>query len=634
MGISDMTMMTSLKAFLFPAATTPVGAGGAASVPTTGTSDFAQLLGGLDAQASAAASATPIVAASSSLAVPSVPSDVAEGPAALAINPAVVPAEPAAMSPQFVAAASTPAALPTIAGAVSLPPAVSAEGASETVAPAPAPTAEVSIPWHIARTSQRAPAALPATDALPETATPADAVLPEQVETVKAPAQEMAQVVMPPVALPKSPLAGPAPVGTEQGGDSVKPAAMTAAKPVTTPIPASTAETVDPIVAEGGDDEAPESDENDVAAAQLPTSDALPLPIAQIVTQPSLPVAEAAPLAAPVDMVAPATLAPASAPADPLPLRAATLVADSAAPGVEATPASAVAKGVETPLPLDQVEAVAPAAQAASAPAPAPIRAEVVSLLQFARDHMTGRIGHRVEEPAVRAISADAAATPDAAAPLPAFDLPTPSPTPAASTATPTSPTSTTSIAPTVDLSASIGAQVVDMGVSGQWIDGLARDIAGLSANGAQGRFQIDAQQLGPVQVDIRQGADGASVSLTVATQQAEEALRQDSDRLKTDAAFSAVRIADVRIERAVPTGDTVRADTQSQQQNQGSSQQHQQQNAASWNAMGQNAGQSASGQGQGRWQSRENFALGHKAGSDGAVLNHDQSGESAARYA
>lgn len=621
MGTIDMTMMTSLKAFLFPAATTPAGAGGAASVPTAGTSDFAQLLGGLDAQATTAASATPIVAASSSLAVPSVPSDVAEVPAALAINPAVVPAEPAAMSPQFAAAASTPAALPNIAGAVSLPPAVNAEGASEAVVPAPAATAEVSIPWHISLTPQRAPATLPATEALPETAIPADAVLPEQVEAVEAPAQEMAQVVVPPVALSKSPLAAPAPVATDKGGDSVKPAAMTAAKPIAAPIPASTPETVDPIVAEGDDDEAPESDENDVAAAQLPASDALPLPIAQIVTQPMPLVVDAAS----VDAVASAPVSPAAtpAPADPSLVPVVALAADSAAP-----------KRAETSLPLDQIEAVAPAAPTVSASAPAPIRAEVVSLLQFARDHMTGRIGHRVEEPAVRAISADAAATPDAAAPLPAFDLPTPSPAPAVSAVAPASPTATTSIAPTIDLSASIGAQVVDMGVSGQWIDGLARDIAGLSANGAQGRFQIDAQQLGPVQVDIRQGADGASVSLTVATQQAEEALRQDSDRLKTDAAFSAVRIADVRIERAVPTGDTVRADTQSQQQNQGSSQQHQQQNAASWNAMGQNAGQSASQQGQGRWQSRENFALGHKAGSDGAVLNHDQSGESAARYA
>ena len=694
MGTNDMTMMTSLKAFLFPAATTPGGVGGMPSVPATGTTDFAQLLGGLDAQATAAATATTPAASAAPLAVPSVPSDAVAPPVALAINPAAVPAEPAAMSPQFVATASTPAALSAIASPSLLPPTLVTEDGLETAVPVPMTPAEAVTSWHPASTAQlapeaplaqqpagAAPALAPAEPEAPvDPAMPTETVLPEQVETAEAPVQEMANGPVPSITLPKAPLAAdPAPVAVEESGDSPKPAPVMAAKgikPVAAPLPPPIAETSDPVAIEAGDADAIQSDDGqsedgEVAAAPLPASDALPLPIIQMVTPQPAPVVDATPKSVPVDAVASATKAevPAMAPvAAPLPLPAVAPVVDGVTPAAAPALASAAMQGGETSPPIDQLEGQAPVSaiatpvvergvlapsaaiatpvvelpvieQGVSAPTAAPVRAEIVSLLQFARDHMTGRGGHRVEQSAVKGASVgDSAATPDAPASFPAFDLPTPSTAPVSSTVAPASPTASAPIAPTTDLSASLGAQVVDMGVSGQWIDGLARDIAGLSANGAQGRFEINAQQLGPVQVDIRQGADGATVSLTAATEQAVEALRQDSDRLKADAALSAVRIADVRIERAVPTGDTVRADTQSQQQNQGSSQQHQHQNSASWNAMGQNAGQSASGQGQGqaqnRWQSRENFAFGHKAGGDGAVLNHDQSGESAARYA
>ncbi|MBJ7444240.1 MAG: flagellar hook-length control protein FliK, partial [Sphingobium sp.] len=189
---------------------------------------------------------------------------------------------------------------------------------------------------------------------------------------------------------------------------------------------------------------------------------------------------------------------------------------------------------------------------------------------------------------------------------------------------------------PAVDLSATLGAQVVDMGVSGQWIDSLARDIAGLSANGAQGRFQISSDQLGPIDVNIRQGVDGAAISLTVSSDMAEAALRQDSDRLRLDAGLSAVRISEVKIERAPQSSDAGRSDQSPQQQS--GQQQSGQQNgpSANWQGAGQGMGQS---QQQGRWQPRENIALAHKAGGDPAVLNHEQTGDPAsqairARYA
>ncbi|MDE0946358.1 MAG: flagellar hook-length control protein FliK, partial [Sphingobium sp.] len=256
-------------------------------------------------------------------------------------------------------------------------------------------------------------------------------------------------------------------------------------------------------------------------------------------------------------------------------------------------------------------------------PVDTPIRAEAVSLLQLVRDHMTARAAPRQPTAAVQSTDTDTegvaplAATPRADGTV----APTPIPMPVQPAAiAPVLPT-----APAADLSVSLGAQMVDIGVSGQWIDSLARDIAGLSANGAQGRFQINADTLGPIQIDIHQGEKGASVALTVATDLAEQALRQDGDRLRLDAGLAAVKISEVKIERA-PAADTARSDQPGQN---ASGQPHQ-----------QGAGQpSFQGQGQGRWQARENIAQSHKASDDAAVLNHADAGDGSrnavrARYA
>ncbi len=278
----------------------------------------------------------------------------------------------------------------------------------------------------------------------------------------------------------------------------------------------------------------------------------------------------------------------------------------------------------------------APVAQA-SQPVARPARAEAVSLLQLVRDHMANRGPRRAD---IGASEATAPSTSDDATPVAMTTLttgagPTLLPTAGAPAATLQSfaPMAPIAASPT-DLSVSLGAQVVDMGVSGQWIDALARDIAGLSANGAQGRFQINADQLGPIQVDIRQGADGAAVSLTVANEAAELALRQDSDRLKLDAGLSAVRISEVRVERAPHGAEQVRSDLN--MNHNGSQSPAQGHSAAQGHGMGQSSGQSHM---QGRGQGRENIPLGHKAGGDAVVLNHEEAGEGVrdtigARYA
>lgn len=302
----------------------------------------------------------------------------------------------------------------------------------------------------------------------------------------------------------------------------------------------------------------------------------------------------------------------------------------------------------KTPEAASQEPASAPAAPDVVAPVlnGKPMKSEALALLQIVRDQVSAKqsgasvkVGEAVSAAAsskeksrsaqsaadvsIGAVMVDAPATPPQTATAPVQQ-------------SPLQPVSTP-VAPGADISATLGAQVVDMGVSGQWIDGLARDIAGLSANGAEGRFQIHADKLGTVQVDIRQHADGAAVNLTVASEVAEQALRQDSDRLRLDAGLSAVRIADVKIERSSPVAETARPDAPGQQASQHQqSPQHQSPQASAWQHGNQDMGQP---QGQGRWQARENSGFSTKPGNDPAVLNHadgrETSGTAArARYA
>jgi flagellar hook-length control protein FliK len=307
-----------------------------------------------------------------------------------------------------------------------------------------------------------------------------------------------------------------------------------------------------------------------------------------------------------------------------------TVVAVHPAAPAPVSPPLPDASGVAVPdAPIDGVasplKAIAQASvKPASAPA-APRRSvtEVLSLLQLARDQLRHGGG------AIQAHDAEHAAD----APPPARANPEPLALPPLPSAVqmPQAAAQGMTVVPAVDLTATLGAKLVDMSVSGQWIDGLARDIARFSADGAQGRFQIDAGQLGPVQVDIRQSQDGATISLTVASEMAEQALRQESDRLRVDAGLSAVRIADVKIERGHVVAETARADGG---QNAASQHPSGQQGQGGWSAQGQHQGwgqSSAQSHMEGRGQGRENFGSGAKAQGEAAVLKSEQAGGNAA---
>jgi hypothetical protein len=600
-----MNMISSLKAMLFTSAATALPGEGQiiAALPGEGGADFAQLLSGtMEASAEAAPLPTAMPEATDALVVDqTAPVEQADPTAILPLTLATalqtvqgqggdalpLPLGPADMSETEAALEQSPIEQPPIKQAL-----IKEPGPSKT---------------HQAAVQAATGETLPAS---PEAEGDADASGAEAVaDPVEHPAPEtpiaVAQAPVVAVVALSTPLPLSAPIAETPSANAVEEIAESAPQPIRAQV-------------------SPNLGEGDIGA--VTHAPALAAPLAQAApamqpdtVQPKPALQERGALA---EQVQAAVVAPSIAGAEQ--------VAVEQAP-VEQAPVRQAQAAV-----TDSAVAPDPAApQAVTTARPQLAKSEALALLQMVRDQM------EVRQPATppRA-SEQAMATPRAKAERPTAQTeaaPTPLPQPmpgdvspplATVAATPVVAQSSVAPQPVADLSASLGAQVVDMGVSGQWIDNLARDIAGLSANGAQGRFQINSDRLGAVQVDIRQGDHGAAVSLTVASEAAEMALRQDSDRLKLDAGLAAIRIAEVKIERAPHVAEASRAEgANSQNQQQSSQQQGQQQPAhpsgqGAW-ANSQNMGQSA--QQQGRWRGAENSAFSSKNSGDPAVLNHDE---------
>ena len=637
-----MNMLASLKSLLFTS--TAAGANVSAPTPATGAADFAALLNGTIAEA--APGVDP-------LALPKV-----DGAAAADASMVAAPAEEIAVD-------GPPVEKPVEQG----PDAPVPHGLAIAVAAGKAQGVPLSLPPGLALgLVKRADAPAPAEPAPPEPAASAPAEVAQTEESVASPAEDMPQEA--PEAAPEPQLAQPV-----KAPKAPRPARQ-AQVAVAVPVPSGTQD-IAPVEAVSDEREEPKSEQAEQQASLAAAPAVSPPPI---MAPPPIIVAAPVPQGrAPVEAPPPVRVQKEAMPAPaegqdqlaavpgPEARPAQPAVADraQAAPPVQAASAPArasqakpsdgkagpMAKALDGPAPSPRQlsEAIAAGDEAPAAPVlnGKPLKSEALALLQLVREQvgarpsgLPARVGEQVSALASKraqsgSVAAEAVV---AASPVAAPDLPQVATAPSAP-----APASTPSIAapaqPAVDLSASLNSQMVDMGVSGQWIDGLARDIAGLSAHGAQGRFQINADQLGPVQVDIRQGSEGAAVHLTVASEAAEMALRQDSDRLKLDAGLAAVRIAEVKIDRAPHVSELSRADTAGQQSSQQQSQQSAGQGGA-WANNGQNMGQPQGQQGQqGRWRPGENNGFTPKSSGDPAVLNHAQERQDAsdsrrARYA
>lgn len=119
--------------------------------------------------------------------------------------------------------------------------------------------------------------------------------------------------------------------------------------------------------------------------------------------------------------------------------------------------------------------------------------------------------------------------------------------------ATPTAPAETLSIAqpgvePAPALELPIEAQL-DLARDGEWLDQLAKDIARTATGDGTLRFKLNPEHLGSLQVEVTQGAAGASVRLTADTEAARTLIADARPQLIAEARAQGVRIAEAHVD-------------------------------------------------------------------------------------
>ncbi len=166
-------------------------------------------------------------------------------------------------------------------------------------------------------------------------------------------------------------------------------------------------------------------------------------------------------------------------------------------------------------------------------------------------------------------------------------------------------------------LGAILSDQVIDMGVEGQWIDRLAREITQVADGTGHSRFQLSPPNLGRIQVDLWQGEADGRVHLLTETDEAAMRLREGQSTLQADARLAALSLGQVVIERAAGGNLDAQRDPNAQSNPQPQSQ-----------PRGQDAGQTAQQNGQQQGQPQ---AWGQNAAGSGP--SQGQSGNSGGQH-
>ncbi len=132
-----------------------------------------------------------------------------------------------------------------------------------------------------------------------------------------------------------------------------------------------------------------------------------------------------------------------------------------------------------------------------------------------------------------------------------------------------------------------LGDQVIDMGVSGQWIDRMAREIAGLADGTGHSRFTLNPPHLGSIQVDLWRDQTSTNVRLMTETDEAAERLNEGRQSLQADARVAALGLGTITVEKAATPFDSSR-DQGRDQQRQGAETTQQQANGQAQGRAGQ----------------------------------------------
>ena len=96
-----------------------------------------------------------------------------------------------------------------------------------------------------------------------------------------------------------------------------------------------------------------------------------------------------------------------------------------------------------------------------------------------------------------------------------------------------------------------LGEQVIDMGVSGQWIDRMAKEIAGLAEGNGHSRFTLNPPHLGRLQIDVWQGEGSTDVRLLTETDEATRRLAEGRPALQADARMAALNLGQITVEKS-----------------------------------------------------------------------------------
>jgi flagellar hook-length control protein FliK len=113
-------------------------------------------------------------------------------------------------------------------------------------------------------------------------------------------------------------------------------------------------------------------------------------------------------------------------------------------------------------------------------------------------------------------------------------------------------------VEPAFDASEFAIERQLDMSAEGEWLDGLARDIARTAGEGGTLRFRLNPENLGTLRVEITPQANGSAVRLTADTDAARTIIADAQTRLVAEAKANGVRISETHVDLGGqnPSGD------------------------------------------------------------------------------
>jgi flagellar hook-length control protein FliK len=113
-------------------------------------------------------------------------------------------------------------------------------------------------------------------------------------------------------------------------------------------------------------------------------------------------------------------------------------------------------------------------------------------------------------------------------------------------------------VEPKADMADFAVERQLDVSAEGEWLDGLARDIARTAGEGGTLRFKLNPENLGSLRVEITPHAAGSAVRLTADTETARAIIADAQPRLIAEAKAAGLRISETHVDLGGqnPSGD------------------------------------------------------------------------------